>query len=219
MRFDRPLTAPRRSPLTGFDLPELGWSAALAEQLEPGLEPGRVVTVHRGAFDVGTAEGSSAAAFPAASSSTAPSRGRRLGRARGRRRRRGTAAAERARAQRGGPRDDARRHSSRTSTSRSSSPRSARARPAAHRALPRLALGERRAPEIVLTKADRLDDLWLPSPRSRRSPGVPVHVVSAVTGQGCDALRARIEPGMTAVCSARPASASPRSSTTSSAAS
>ena len=29
--------------------------------------------------------------------------------------------------------------------------------------------------------------------------GVPVHVVSAVSGQGCDALRVRIEPGRTAV--------------------
>jgi ribosome biogenesis GTPase len=29
--------------------------------------------------------------------------------------------------------------------------------------------------------------------------GVPVHVVSAVTGQGCDALRARLCDGMTAV--------------------
>ena len=55
-------------------------------------------------------------------------------------------------------------------------------------------------PEIVLTKADRLDD---PSSYldevATAAPGVPVHVVSAVTGQGCDALRARIEPGITAV--------------------
>src|SRR5437763_15345554 len=29
--------------------------------------------------------------------------------------------------------------------------------------------------------------------------GVPVHVVSGVTGQGCDELRARLEPGTTAV--------------------
>jgi ribosome biogenesis GTPase len=55
-------------------------------------------------------------------------------------------------------------------------------------------------PEIVLTKADRLDD---PAPYlaevATAAPGVPVHVVSAVTGHGCDELRARIEPGMTAV--------------------
>ncbi len=29
--------------------------------------------------------------------------------------------------------------------------------------------------------------------------GVPVYVVSAITGQGCDALRARLQPGTTAV--------------------
>jgi ribosome biogenesis GTPase len=29
--------------------------------------------------------------------------------------------------------------------------------------------------------------------------GVPIHVVSALTGQGCDALRARLQPGVTAV--------------------
>jgi ribosome biogenesis GTPase len=55
-------------------------------------------------------------------------------------------------------------------------------------------------PEIVLTKADRLDD---PSPFVAEvdavALGVPIHVVSALTGQGCDALRARIQPGMTAV--------------------
>jgi ribosome biogenesis GTPase / thiamine phosphate phosphatase len=56
------------------------------------------------------------------------------------------------------------------------------------------------APEIVLTKADRLDDPWtLVAEVEAVALGVPVHVVSAVTGQGCDALRARIEPGATAV--------------------
>jgi ribosome biogenesis GTPase len=54
-------------------------------------------------------------------------------------------------------------------------------------------------PEIVLTKADRLED---PSPLVAEveavALGVPVHVVSAITGQGCDALRARLRPGATA---------------------
>jgi ribosome biogenesis GTPase / thiamine phosphate phosphatase len=55
-------------------------------------------------------------------------------------------------------------------------------------------------PEIVLTKADRLDDPWqLVADVEAVALGVPVHVVSAVTGQGCDALRARIQPGTTAV--------------------
>ncbi len=55
-------------------------------------------------------------------------------------------------------------------------------------------------PEIVLTKADRFDDPWeMVAEVEAVAVGVPVHVVSAVTGQGCDALRARIRPGTTAV--------------------
>src|SRR5947207_15572937 len=56
------------------------------------------------------------------------------------------------------------------------------------------------SPEIVLTKADRLDDPWpLVAEVEAVALGVPLHVVSAVTGQGCDALRARIGAGATAV--------------------
>jgi ribosome biogenesis GTPase len=56
------------------------------------------------------------------------------------------------------------------------------------------------APEIVLTKADRMDDPWeLVAEVEAVAVGVPVHVVSAVTGVGCDALRARIGAGTTAV--------------------
>jgi ribosome biogenesis GTPase len=55
-------------------------------------------------------------------------------------------------------------------------------------------------PEIVLTKADRLEDPWpLVAEVESVALGVPVHVVSAVTGQGCDALRARLQSGTTAV--------------------
>jgi ribosome biogenesis GTPase len=55
-------------------------------------------------------------------------------------------------------------------------------------------------PEIVLTKADRLEDPWeLVASVESVAIGVPVHVVSAVTGAGCDALRAQIAPGVTAV--------------------
>jgi ribosome biogenesis GTPase len=43
--------------LPGFDLRELGWNDELAENLEPGLVPGRVAAVHRGAFDVWTERG------------------------------------------------------------------------------------------------------------------------------------------------------------------
>jgi ribosome biogenesis GTPase len=56
------------------------------------------------------------------------------------------------------------------------------------------------APEIVLTKADRLEDpSGYVAEVEGAAPGVPVHVVSARTGQGCDELRARIAPGTTAV--------------------
>ena len=37
-------------------LGDLGWSADLADNLEPGLAPGRVTAAHRGAFDVRTAD-------------------------------------------------------------------------------------------------------------------------------------------------------------------
>ena len=60
--------------------------------------------------------------------------------------------------------------------------------------------GSGAVPEIVLTKADRIDD---PRPFVEQveavAPGVPVHVVSARTGVGCERLRARLEPGTTAV--------------------
>jgi ribosome biogenesis GTPase len=56
------------------------------------------------------------------------------------------------------------------------------------------------SPEIVLTKADRFDDPWeMVAEVEAVALGVPVWVVSAVTGDGVDALQARIEPGRTAV--------------------
>ena len=52
----------------------------------------------------------------------------------------------------------------------------------------------------MLTKADRLDDPWeLVAEVEAVALGVPVHVVSALTGQGCEALRMRIHDGATAV--------------------
>jgi ribosome biogenesis GTPase len=56
------------------------------------------------------------------------------------------------------------------------------------------------SPEIVLTKADRFDDpSEMVASVEAIAVGVPVWVVSAVTGEGLDALRARIAPGRTAV--------------------
>ena len=39
-----------------FDLGALGWNPELAEQLEPGHVPGRVIAAHRAAYDVQTAD-------------------------------------------------------------------------------------------------------------------------------------------------------------------
>ncbi len=55
-------------------------------------------------------------------------------------------------------------------------------------------------PEIVLTKADRFDDPWeMVASVEAVAIGVPVHVVSALSGYGLDALRARLSAGRTAV--------------------
>jgi ribosome biogenesis GTPase len=58
------------------------------------------------------------------------------------------------------------------------------------------------SPEIVLTKADRFaeDAVWeMVASVEAVAIGVPVHVVSSVTGVGVDALRARVGDGRTAV--------------------
>jgi ribosome biogenesis GTPase len=56
------------------------------------------------------------------------------------------------------------------------------------------------SPEIVLTKADRFDDVAaMVAEVEAVAVGVPVWVVSAVTGEGVDAVRARVRPGRTAV--------------------
>ena len=56
------------------------------------------------------------------------------------------------------------------------------------------------SPEIVLTKLDRIDDpsAYVAEVEARR-PASRCIVVSAKTGEGCDELRARIGPGVTAV--------------------
>ena len=42
--------------MSEFDLCLLGWTPELADSLQPGLVPGRVIAAHRAAFDVQTAE-------------------------------------------------------------------------------------------------------------------------------------------------------------------
>ena len=184
-----------------FDLGALGWNAALAMELEPGLVPGRVTAAHRAAYDVqtehdlvrtrlpgrllhenadvavgdwvGIGDGLIRAVLPRSSALVRNAAGR------------ATMAQTLAAnidvafiVSSLGPELEPRR---------------------IERYL--VTIWESGAtPEIVLTKADRLDD---PSPMVAEveavALGVPVHVVSSVTGQGLDALRARIQPGTTAV--------------------
>jgi len=187
--------------LIEHDLGELGWCAGLAENLEPGHEPGRVTAAHRAAFDVQTAHDVVRARLP----------GRLV-----------HEAVDVAVGDWVGLRDGLIRSvlPRRSAIVRNAAGRATRAQTLAANvdvAFVLSSLGPdlepRRierylvtiwesgaAPEIVLTKADRVDDPWdLVAEVEAVAIGVPVHVVSAVTGQGCDALRVRIQPGTTAV--------------------
>lgn len=187
--------------MPGFDLASLGWNAELADNLEQGLEPGRVVAAHRGAFDVAAAHGSVRARLPgrmlhdgvdvavgdwvgiagAVIRAVLPRRSAIVRSAAGRTSESQTLAANVDVAfvvSSLGPDLEPRRVERYLVTIWESGA----------------------APEIVLTKADRMDDPWaLVAEVEAVAIGVPVHVVSAVTGQGCDALRARIAEGTTAV--------------------
>jgi ribosome biogenesis GTPase / thiamine phosphate phosphatase len=187
--------------LIEHDLGELGWCAGLAENLEPGHEPGRVMAAHRAAFDVQTAHDVVRARLP----------GRLV-----------HDAVDVAVGDWVGLRDGLIRSvlPRRSAIVRNAAGRATRAQTLAANvdvAFVLSSLGPdlepRRierylvtiwesgaAPEIVLTKADRVDDPWeMVAEVEAVAIGVPVHVVSAVTGQGCDALRVRIQPGTTAV--------------------
>jgi ribosome biogenesis GTPase len=187
--------------LPDFDLRALGWSAELADNLEQGLAAGRVAAAHRGAFDVATAHGNVRARLPgkllhdgvdvavgdwvgiagAIIRSVLPRRSAIVRKAAGL-----TAVPQTLAANVDvafivsslGPDLEPRRIERYLVTIWESGA----------------------APEIVLTKADRMDDPWdLVANVEAVAIGVPVHVVSALTGDGCDALRARISSGATAV--------------------
>jgi ribosome biogenesis GTPase / thiamine phosphate phosphatase len=187
--------------LPGFDLGALGWSTELADNLEQGLEPGRVVAAHRGAFDVATAHAKVRARLPgkalhdgvdvavgdwvgvagAVIRTVLPRRSAIVRKAAGLTSQSQTLAANVDVAfvvSSLGPDLEPRR---------------------IERYL--VTIWESGAtPEIVLTKADRMNDPWpLVAAVEAVAVGVPVHVVSAVSGVGCDALRARIAEGTTAV--------------------
>jgi ribosome biogenesis GTPase / thiamine phosphate phosphatase len=182
-------------------LSSLGWSAELADNLEQGLAPGRVIAVHRGAFDVATARGNVRARLPgrlaydgadvavgdwvalagASIRSVLPRRSAIVRSAAGPSSKSQTLAANVDVAfvvSSLGPDLEPRRIERYLVTIWDSGA----------------------VPEIVLTKADRMGDPWgLVGEVEAVAVGVPVHVVSAVTGQGCDALRARMVEGTTAV--------------------
>jgi ribosome biogenesis GTPase / thiamine phosphate phosphatase len=187
--------------LPGFDLRALGWTAELADTMDHGLEPGRVVAAHRGAFDVATARALVRAHAPgrlrhegvdvavgdwvalagAAVKGVLPRRSAIVRKSAGLTSESQTLAANVDVAfivTSLGPDFDLRR---------------------IERYL--VTIWESGAvPEIVLTKADRTDDPWpVVAEVETVAVGVTVHVVSALTGQGCDALRARIPEATTAV--------------------
>ena len=184
-----------------FDLGELGWSSELADNLETGLAPARVSAAHRGAFDVHTANGVVRTRLPGRLvhenadvavgdwvglgdgliRTVLPRRSAIVRNAAGLATRAQTLAANVDLAfvvSSLGPELEPRR---------------------IERYL--VTIWESGAtPEIVLTKADRHEDPWpLVAEVEAVALGVSVHVVSALTGQGCDALRARLQPGTTAV--------------------
>jgi ribosome biogenesis GTPase / thiamine phosphate phosphatase len=187
--------------LSGFDLSELGWNDELAEQLEPGQVSGRVAAAHRGAFDVWTEAGSVRTRLPGRAMhdgldvGVGDWVGLRDGLIR-------TVL----------PRRSAivRNAAGLTTTAQTLAANvdiafvvSSLGPDLEPRRIERylVTIWESGAtPEIVLTKADRLDDPWpLVAEVEAVALGVPVHVVSALTGDGCEELRARIAAGATSV--------------------
>ena len=187
--------------MPGFELGDLGWNPELADNLEPGLVPGRVAAVHRGAFDVWTADAAVRSRLP------------------GRLVHEGLDVAVGDWVGLGDgliravlPRRSAivRNAAGLTTTAQTLAANvdvafvvSSLGPDLEPRRIERylVTIWESGAtPEIVLTKADRLDDPWpLVAEVEAVAPGVRVHAVSAVTGQGCDALRARMQDRTTAV--------------------
>jgi ribosome biogenesis GTPase len=187
--------------LPEYDLAALGWNSELAEKLPAGLVPGRVAAAHRAAFDVQTEHGSVRTRLP------------------------GRLVHDEAEVAVGDwvglgdglirevlPRRSAivRQAAGLTSQSQTLAANvdiafvvSSLGPELEPRRIERYLVtiwDSGAMPEVVLTKADRLDDPWpLVAAVEAVAIGVPVHVVSAVTGQGCDALRARLQPGVTAV--------------------
>ena len=188
--------------MSEFDLGMLGWTPELADSLEPGLVPGRVIAGHRAAFDVQTAEEIVRTRLPGrlVHESVEVAVGDWVGL--------------------GGdglvrvvlPRRSAivRKAAGLTSESQTLATNvdlafivSSLGPDLDPRRIERylVTISESGAsPAIVLTKADRLDDpSEMVASIEAVAVGVPMHVVSAVSGYGLDALRERLSAGVTAV--------------------
>jgi ribosome biogenesis GTPase len=183
------------------DLHELGWTSELAEQLEPGLAPGRVAAAHRGAFDVWTADEAVRCGVPGRflHDGIDVAVGDWVGVGDGLIRQvlpRRSAIVRNA----AGMTTTAQTLAANVDVAFVVSSLGPDLEP---RRIERylVTIWESGAtPEIVLTKADRFEDPWeMVAEVEAVALGVPVHVVSAVTGQGCDALRARLTDGVTSV--------------------
>jgi ribosome biogenesis GTPase len=187
--------------LPDFDLAALGWNPELAEKLEPDLVPARVIAGHRAAYDVQTADAVVRTRLPGrlVHENLDVAVGDWVGLGEGLIR---TVL----------PRRSAivRQSAGRTSELQTLAANvdiafvvSSLGPDLEPRRIERylVTIWESGAtPEIVLTKADRMEDPWpLVAEVETIALGVPVHVVSAITGDGCDALRERLQPGTTSV--------------------
>ena len=191
--------------MSDSSLAELGWTPELAESMEPGLRPGRVVAAHRAAYDVRCDGGAAVrtrlpgrmAHFDDVDVAVGDWVGLRDGLIR-----------------RVLPRRSA---LVRTAAGLTSRPQVLAANVDVAFVVSSLGpdLEPRRlerylvtiwesgaSPEIVLTKADRFDEevVWeMVASVEAVAVGAPVWVVSALTGDGVDALRERVGAGRTAV--------------------
>ncbi len=187
--------------MSEFDLGMLGWTSEHADNLQPGLVPGRVIAAHRAAFDVQTAEEIVRTRLPGrlVHENVEVAVGDWVGLGDGL------------------VRDVLPRRSAIVRKAAGLTSESQTLAANVDLAFIVSSLGPdlepRRierylvtiwqsgaSPEIVLTKADRFDDPWeMVASVEAVAIGVPVHVVSAVSGYGLDVLRARLTAGATAV--------------------
>jgi ribosome biogenesis GTPase len=180
--------------LSELDLGVLGWTPDLADNLQPGLEPGRVIAAHRAAFDVQTANGVVRTRLPGRlvherlEVAVGDWIGLRDGLVRAVLPRRSAIVRKAA-----GTTSESQTLAANVDVAFVVSSLGPDLEP---RRIERylVTIWESGAsPEIVLTKADRFDDPWeMVASVEAVAIGVPVHVVSAVSGYGLDALRARL---------------------------